>query len=168
MESQAGLQALKCMSGQGTPVQVIEGDGDNTVIARAKNELGVAITKKLDKNHCIKNIAKSFYDLKSKVKISNQVITHLTKCLKYVFAKNQGNVQNMRENLTALVLHQFGDHTKCNARFCGYRRNTSNSYTHRSLPYKAPLSDSTLYEKLTEIFKPMIDKAPSYIDLGSS
>ena len=169
MESQAGLEALKSMSDQGTPVQVIEGDGDNTLIARAKNQLGVTITKKLDKNHCIKNIVKSFYELRSeKVKISNQVITHLAKCLKYCFAKNQGNVDNMRENLIALVPHQFGDHTRCNARFCGYKRSNSNEYTHRSLPYKAPLNDSVLYAKLTEIFKPIIDKAPLYVDLGSS
>lgn len=39
MESEAGLQAVQEMANQGTPVQIIEGDGDNTLIARAKNQV---------------------------------------------------------------------------------------------------------------------------------
>lgn len=169
MESEAGLQAVQEMANQCTPVQIIEGDGDNTLIARAKNQLGVSLTKKLDRNHCVKNIVKTFYDLRNqKVKISNQVISHLTKCLKYVFSKNQGNIQNMRENLIALVPHQFGDHTKCHARFCGYKRSNGEKYVHRSLPYKVPLRDPLLYSKLTEVFVPVIEKAALYADLGCS
>lgn len=53
------------MANQGIPVQIIEGDGDNTLIARAKNHLGVSLTKKLDRNHCVKIIVKTFYDLRN-------------------------------------------------------------------------------------------------------
>lgn len=48
---------------QKTPVEVIEGDGDNTVISRIENELGVRIKKKLDGSHCVKKIVKHLYDL---------------------------------------------------------------------------------------------------------
>lgn len=164
MESEAGLQAVQEMANQCTPVQIIEGDGDNTLIARAKNQLGVSLTKKLDRNHCVKNIVKTFYDLRNqKVKISNQVISYLTKCLKYVFSKNQGNIQNMRENLIALVPHQFGDHTKCHARFCGYKRSNGEKYVHRSLPYKVPLRDPLLYSKMTEVLCLLLKKLPSML-----
>lgn len=60
MESHVGLAAFKSMSDQGTPVQVIEGDGGNAEISRAKNQLGVTITKKLDKTHCIKTLPYHF------------------------------------------------------------------------------------------------------------
>ena len=150
MESTAGIQALKEMISQKTPVEVIEGDGDNTVISRIENEMGVKIKKKLDHNHCVKNIVKRLYDLRNskEAKISNQVIQHFTKCIKYIFAKNQGDPKGMQENLMALVPHQFGDHTKCVPRFCGFKRKPNETYLHRSLPYKTSLSDPVLKEKL--------------------
>lgn len=43
MESTAGIQAIKEMISQKTQVKVIEGDGDNTVICRIENEMGVKI-----------------------------------------------------------------------------------------------------------------------------
>ena len=46
MESTAEIQAIKEMISQKTPVEVIEGDGDNTVISRIENELGVRIKNK--------------------------------------------------------------------------------------------------------------------------
>lgn len=97
---------------------------------------------------------------------SNQVFAHLTKCLKYVFAKNKGNVQHMRENKEALTLHQFYYHSKCHARCCGYNRSNGETYCqrHRILLYKVPLHDPLLYSKLTEVFLPVIEKAALYTD----
>ena len=62
-ESNSRIQAIKEMISQKTPVDVIEGDGNNTVISWIENELGVRIKKKLDHNHCVKNIVKHLYDL---------------------------------------------------------------------------------------------------------
>lgn len=170
MESEAGLLALKEMSSQGTPVEIIEGDGDNTLIARLKSQCGLSVVKRLDKNHCVKNIIKTLYDLRNSkvVKISNQIIQHLSKCIKYIFSKNQGDKEGMRENLVALVPHQFGDHSKCHGRFCGYKRKPNETYVHRSLPYKVPLQDPLLRQSLDHIFAPIIAKSASYIELGSS
>lgn len=170
MEATAGIQAIKEMISEDTPVEVVEGDGDNTVISRIQTELGVKLKKKLDRNHCVKNIVKHLYELRNSkdAKISNQVIQHLSKCIKYIFAKNQGSVDGMKENLQALVPHQFGDHDKCFPRFCGYKRTPSQTYSHRSLPYKAALKDQNLKEKLEKIFEPVIANAALYSDLGSS
>ena len=103
----------------------------------------------------MKNIVKRLYDLRNskEAKISNQVIQHFTKCIKYIFAKNQGDPKGMQENLMALVPHQFGDHTKCVPRFCGFKRKPNETYLHRSLPYKISLSDRVLKENLDNIFK---------------
>jgi hypothetical protein len=170
MESEAGLQAITEMADQGTPIDIIEGDGDNTVIARLKSQCGKSIVKRLDKNHCVKNIVKTLYELRNSktVKITNQVIQHLSKCIKYIFAKNQGNVDGMRENLVALIPHQFGDHSKCQPRFCGYKRKPDVTYHHRSLPYKTSLHDPLLRKSLDGIFAPIIAKSASYVELGSS
>lgn len=66
MEWTSGIQAIKEMMSQKTPVKVIEGDGDNTVISRIENEMGVRIQKKkLDRNYCVKNIVMHLYDLRN-------------------------------------------------------------------------------------------------------
>lgn len=56
MKRTVGLQAVKEMTVQGTPVQILDGDGDNSLIARAKNQLGISLTKNLDINHPVKNL----------------------------------------------------------------------------------------------------------------
>ena len=52
MESVAGVQGIQHMSKDGT-VEILEGDGDNTLIAKLRNDLGINMKKRLDKNHVI-------------------------------------------------------------------------------------------------------------------
>ncbi|KAH3794638.1 hypothetical protein DPMN_148175 [Dreissena polymorpha] len=126
--------------------------------------------KRFDKNHVVINFTKSLYKLKSEkgMKISKATITHLEKCLKYAFSKNKGDATGIEENLKEIVPHQFGDHSLCQARFCGYKRNPTEKYIHRSLPYKTSLHDDSLRERLQDLFKPYTTHAHQYIDLGSS
>ncbi|KAH3865191.1 hypothetical protein DPMN_028230 [Dreissena polymorpha] len=67
----------------------------------------------------------------------------------------------MEENLKGIVPHQF-------ARFCGYKRNPTEKYIHRSLPYNTSLHVDSLREGLQDLFKPYTTHAHQYIDLGSS
>ena len=170
MESAGGVQCVKELNEEGTPVEYIEGDGDNTLVARLKSDLNVDIKKRFDKNHVVKNIGKALYALGATkgVKMSKHVIEHIQKCVRYVFSKNQGNKDALETNLAALIPHQFGDHSKCEARFCGYLRQPDVSYQHRSLPFKAALKDQALRAQLDKIFEPVIAKAWQYTDLGSS
>lgn len=170
MESTGGLMGVKELAAQGTPIECIEGDGDNTLIARIKNELNISLKKKFDKNHVLKNIGKSLYALHAEkgIKLSKTVILHIQKCLKYIFAKNAGDKNKLQENLKALIPHQFGDHSLCDGRFCGFKRNPSETYIHRSLPYKATLKDDVLRSRLESLFKPVIANAEQLADLGSS
>lgn len=92
---------------------------------------------------------------------------HLQKCIKYALAKNQTK-DDLEENLKAILPHQFGDHSCCAARFCGFKRNPSEKYIHRSLPYKAALKNDQLRQHLQPIFDQVSARAAQYVDLGSS
>lgn len=173
MESTGGLMGIKELAAQGTPIECIEGDGNNTLIACIKNEFNISLKKKFDKNHVLKNIGKSLYALHAEkgtgIKLSKTVILHIQKCLKYIFAKNAGDKNKLQENLKALIPHQFGDHSLCDGRFCGFKCNPSETYIHRSLPYKAALKDDVPRSRLENLFKPVIANAEQSVDLmGSS
>ncbi|XP_053404164.1 uncharacterized protein LOC123554354 isoform X1 [Mercenaria mercenaria] len=170
MESVSGEKRVKELLEEGTPIEYLEGDGDNTLIARLKSNLNLTMKKRFDRNHVVKNIGKRLYMLHGEkgVKLSKNVIIHIQKCLKYVFAKHQGDDTGMKENLRAVIPHQFGDHSLCQPRFCGYKRKPGSVYSHRSLPYKVPLKDNNLRSRLESIFQPIISNAEQYSDLGSS
>lgn len=170
MESACGELGVKQLYSEGTPVEIIEGDGDNTLIARLKKNLQLDIKKKYDKNHVIKNIGKSLYSLTTEkgVKLSKHVICHLQKCLRYAIATNQGNPTALEENLKAIVPHQYGDHSLCKREFCGHERKPDEVYSHKSLPYNLPLKDNDIRVHLDKIFSVVAANAHQYADIGSS
>ncbi|XP_055999895.1 uncharacterized protein LOC130046463 [Ostrea edulis] len=93
---------------------------------------------------------------------------HLQKCFKYAFAKNQGDAKGLEENLRAIVPHQFGDHSLCDSKFCGFKRSPDQAYSHKSLPYKTALKDDEMRFKLDEIFSTVIANSEQFAELGSS
>ncbi|KAK3100488.1 hypothetical protein FSP39_020887 [Pinctada imbricata] len=87
MESEAGVEAVKEMNDQGTPIAVIEGDGDNTLIARLKSNLGltafakgglspghynIKYSEKLDKNRELRRVKMRQPDVKCRRLILKQ------------------------------------------------------------------------------------------------
>lgn len=124
MEATSGVQGIQDLLQAGIQVEYLEGDGANTLIAKLKKDLNINMKKRFDRNHIVKNVGKSLWALHydKTVKLSKNVITHIEKCLKYTFAKNQGDKAGMEKNLITLIPHQFGDHSKCEGRFCGYCR----------------------------------------------
>lgn len=62
MESTSGVQGVKELNESGTPVKYLEGDGDNTLIARLRSDLNM-------KSHC-QNIGKSMFALQEKKLVS--------------------------------------------------------------------------------------------------
>ena len=165
MECKSGVQGIKELAEKGTPVEFLEGDGDMTTLAHVKSDLNVTLKKRYDRNHVVKNIGKNLYAIK---KLSKTVILHIQKCVKYAFAKNQGDKTCMEENLKAIIPHQFGDHSLCHPRFCGYKRKPDEKYSHRSLPYKSSLKDENLRVQLEKVFEPVISHSEEYSNLGSS
>ena len=170
MESVSGTQGIKELIEEGTPVEYLEGDGDNTLVTRLKSELNLDMKKRFDRNHVVKNVGKKLYGLHhdKDTKLSKSVVIHVEKCLKYALAKNQGDKDALKDNLKALIPHQFGDHSLCKGQFCGFVRKPGEIYKHRSLPYKSALRDIGLRAKLQAIFDPLIKNVEQYVDLGSS
>ena len=170
MESCSGERGILEMAQEGTPIEYIEGDGDTTLISRLKTNQNITMKKRFDKNHVIKNIGKQLYALQSEknIKLSKISISHLQKCISYALAKNSGDVDNLRDNLKAIIPHNFGDHQFCKDSFCGQVRNPNEKYVHRSLPRRACLTGDALRQKLDSIMQPVICKAGQYADLGSS
>lgn len=70
MESTSGVQGVKELNESGTPVEYLEGDGDNTLIARLKSDLNISMKKRFDRNHIVKNIGKSMFALQEKNLVS--------------------------------------------------------------------------------------------------
>ncbi|KAK3109080.1 hypothetical protein FSP39_022671 [Pinctada imbricata] len=59
MESVSGVRGIKELGEFGTPVEILEGDGDNTMISRIKTDLGLTMKKRLDRNHVVKTLVNS-------------------------------------------------------------------------------------------------------------
>ncbi|KAL4222716.1 hypothetical protein ACF0H5_018757 [Mactra antiquata] len=58
LESASGKKGIMEMLKDGTPVEIVEGDGDNTLISRMKTHQNIDLKKRFDRNHVIKNIGK--------------------------------------------------------------------------------------------------------------
>jgi hypothetical protein len=166
----AAVQGIKELIEEGTPVEYLEGDGDNTLIARLKTEMGLSLKKRFDRNHVVKNIGKSLSELQKKksLKLSKGVIMHLQKCVKYAFAKNHGNPEAFEKNLLGLIPHQFGDHTQYEAEICGFKRNPTERNRQQTLSYKSALKNPCLQNELNSLFQPIIGRAHVLSDVGSS
>lgn len=170
MEATSGEKGILDLASEGTPVEYCEGDGDTTLLSRLKTNQGIDMKKRFDKNHVMKNIGKSLYSLQAEkgVKLSKTVIVHLQKCISYALSMNSGDEDGLKENLEAIIPHNFGDHQLCKPRFCQKLRKPDLQYIHRSLPYKHNLSDEKLRLRLNEIMATVISKVGQLVDLGSS
>ncbi|KAL4229628.1 hypothetical protein ACF0H5_010015 [Mactra antiquata] len=146
MEATTGEKGLLQLEKEGTPVEYCEGDGDTTLLSRLKNNQGIILKKRFDKNHVMKNIGKSLYLLQNEkgIKLSKISITHLQKCISYALSKNSDDETGLKENLQAIIPHNFGEHHLCKPRFCGQLRSPNLQYIHRSLPYKHSVSGEKL------------------------
>lgn len=96
MESTSRVLGVKELNESGTPVEYLEGDGDNTLIARLKSDLNISMKKRFDRNHIVKNIGKSMFALQER-KLSKSLIMHIQKCLKYILL----NLQKIRDTALA-------------------------------------------------------------------
>lgn len=53
-----GVLGVKELNKSGIFVEILEGDGDNIMILRLKNEFGINMKKCFDKNYVVKNVGK--------------------------------------------------------------------------------------------------------------
>ena len=95
------------------------------------------------------------------------IIEYLQRCFGYALKQNRDDPEGVRKNLRAIVPHAFGEHTDCNASWCGSLKDPSN-YTHRGLPHGKDLEDQNLRKSLEEIIEVYALNAEKLAPLGSS
>jgi hypothetical protein len=61
MNSVSGEKGIQELEKEGTPMEYLKGDGDTTMIATLRSELGMSMKKIFDRNHVVKNIGKILY-----------------------------------------------------------------------------------------------------------
>lgn len=64
MECKSGVQGIRELAEKGTPVEILEGDGNTTMLAYVKSDLNLSLRKRYDRNNVVKNIGKHLYAIK--------------------------------------------------------------------------------------------------------
>ena len=99
--------------------------------------------------------------------LSPKVIKYIQKMYTYALRQNQGNPNDIRDALSAIVPHCFGCHEKCAISWCGFLIDPS-SYKHKSLPHGRDLEGDQLKQDLTPLFNEQIKGTSKLSYLGSS
>ena len=115
--------------------------------------------------------AKGLYDLKAHDKacsqLSTMVIKYMQKMFAYALQDCAGKPDDLKRTLKAIVPHAFGEHTLCDAKWCGYLRNRE-TYKHSGLPRGKDLSCAHTNEVLCNIFHALSEQSEKLAPLGSS
>uniref|UniRef100_K1PE21 Mutator-like transposase domain-containing protein n=1 Tax=Magallana gigas TaxID=29159 RepID=K1PE21_MAGGI len=168
MESALALDMAKSLRDRGFKISKITMDDDSTTISRMRNNIDPNIMKMSDKNHVRKNMSNALYKLQEKHKsLSTKTINYLLKDVSYAISQNKGNAKGLESSLKAIVPHSFGDHSQCDARWCGYL-NDPTSYKHSSLPYGKDLIGEDLKRDLLDMFCHYSENSEKMANLGST
>lgn len=168
MEPALAVDMLKEVKTTGHEVKTIIMDNETTM-ARAKAELGDSLRKRCDRNHTTKSISNSLYGLSTRYKELRNTKTrcYLLRMYTYAIDQCQDRPDDLRVRLQQIVPHVFGDHTLCEASWCGFRKDPHN-FAYKSLPYKKPLSDENLKAELVTLTDKLISHVGQVAFLGSS
>jgi len=163
-----GVEMIQDLIQKKCPIKSLTMDNDSTTIQRVRAVHG-NITKLSNTNHTKKGIINALYELKKSHKelCSSKTVNYIAKMIMYGVHQKQGDVLGLRGRLEQIVPHVFGDHTKCDAAWCGHHKDPEN-YTDKSLPFKRPLSNSALRIDLEKFISQYQSKAGKLAFLGSS
>ncbi|CAG2240138.1 unnamed protein product [Mytilus edulis] len=153
-------------------VSEIAGDDDSTGFEKIKKQMPhLEIEKTSDRNHIKKNVNSKLYELKnSKMhkEFTQKVLDSIQKNFSYMIDQNQGSEDGIKNGLTAITEHMFGNHTFCNVSWCG-GLTKGDAYKHLNLPYGKDLTSKQLKADLEKIFqKKLLTKANQLSKLSSS
>ncbi|CAG2242653.1 unnamed protein product [Mytilus edulis] len=148
----------------------LAGDDDSTGFNRAAKLLPHSnIVKSSDRNHIMVNASKKLYSIKLKHKeLSAMVINSFLKNYSFMLSQNQGNSEGIENGVRCTIDHMYGQHTKCDVKWCGYLKR-STTYRHSNLPYGKNLSSLALKNDLERLFlKDIEQRNQKIIQFGSS
>ena len=118
MEPFLTVKCLKNLQDKGLDVKKVIMDDDSTTFLRVKTAISPNIQKASDKNHVVRNFTNSLNIRKQGKNISKKTIGYLKKCFSYALEQNKGDESGLTKNLEAIVPHSFGDHDKCDEKWC--------------------------------------------------
>ena len=168
MSENLTVKCLKTLKEKGLNVKKLTMDNDTTTFARAKKAISEDLKKSSDKNHVAKNLSNSLFRIReSNRNFTIKTINYFKKCFSYAIQQNKGNEEAIRSNMEAIVPHAFGNHSKCNEKWCGFLKNPV-TYAHKSLPYGKDLQGDDLQKSLSEIFDKYARNADNLADLDST
>ncbi|CAC5421926.1 unnamed protein product [Mytilus coruscus] len=125
----------------GVPVDVLIMDDDAATLSRVKEAL--------DHEHKT---------------LSTDIIEYYKMCFSYAIQQNKNNETKLKETLTAIVPHSFGNHDKC-GNWCNKSiENNFNKY----LPHGRPLTDDALRQDVQIIFDTVANNAERLAPAGST
>ena len=144
---------VRCEQENKAVVSILVGDDDSSTISKVRRSVDHEIKKWSDIVHAKRSFGSALYAVKPKYKsLTPMIIEYLQRCFGYALKQNKDDPEGVRKNLRAIVPHAFGEHTDCNASWCGYLKDPSN-YTHRGLPHGKDLEDQNLRKSLEEIIE---------------
>ena len=156
MEPSVACQLWNEAPKQNVKFSTFVGDDDTTTQAHLHQNVPYGVEKWSDIVHTKRSLTTRLYNLASRSSfpnsspLSQKVINYLTKCFSYAIAQNS-DVESLKLALKCIIPHAFGDHTSCDASWCGYLKEGT-LYKHRSLPYNKDLYGQDLKKALTVIF----------------
>lgn len=167
MESALAIDMLRDLQETGCHIKTITMDDDSTTICRIREQVNQSVDKKSDKNHVRKNISNDLYKLQQRHKssLTQKVIDYLILDVQYALSQNQGNEEDLRQTLKAIVPHAYGEHTHCNSNWCRYLQDPS-VYEHHHID--RDLQDLKLRKDLDDLFAQYVCNASKLSRLGSS
>lgn len=151
MEPDVAVEVVKNVQKKGVKVSTIVMDEDSTTLARLRSNVDINITKWSDLNHIKKHLGNSLYGLaKTHKQLTTSVIKTLQRWFGYAIAQNRGNTEGVRDAISQITPHAFGEHTNCGA-WCLYEDDPEN-YRHKTLPKGEDLHGEKLKDALTSLF----------------
>ena len=168
MEPAMAVDMIGEIKSQDCDVKSLTMDNDSTTIARVQAVHG-DINKLSDTNHTKKSIVNSLYKLNEQHKElrNNKTINYISKMIMYAIHQKQGDITGLQTRLDQVVPHMFGDHSKCDAVWCGHLKDPT-KFSYKSLPFKRAFSNLALKSDLEKLVSQYRAKAEKLAYLGSS
>jgi hypothetical protein len=140
-------------------------DGDSAVGAGVREATNGECKQVKDVQHTVKHLANYLYAAKSK-QLTSQVIDYLKRMASYAIKTNKNDPPAIVAALSCIPFHAFGDHTKCNEKWCD--KNTWSKHLDGPVDVQGSSTyDSNLFA-VKSAFDKLVEKAGQLAPNGST
>ena len=156
MEANVAVELFSGALSSGVAYTTYVGDYDSATESHLKTLATYDIEKWSDINHASRALGTRLYAAKGKVKgLTPNIISYIQRCFTYCVNQNKGQPLLLMEGFSTIVPHAFGDHNKCSASWCGYKKDPK-GYKHGDLPGGKDLKGEDLRAVLEDALRPFM------------